>query len=392
MAAESLALRTLEEQMTCPVCLEDYKDPKVLECLHVYCTGCLEKLLLRSTQAGLGSLTCPNCHKVTQIPPNGVVGLEKAFYINRLFDIRDSLTKIIADPKEATATGGSSVVVPSKDPKITCPEHCKNELTLFCETCRKVICLECTIQVHNGHIYHLLRDVAEKEKALVRPMVDTLNAPIEALRKGLEEAEHRKMDVVDLRASIEGNVHSVIKELHDMLEERESAIISQLDHVTKVKLKELALEVNEKETLQAKMCSCSQKAREALANENTIEFMTKSVGLERDLRKALKEYEGQLNVANVCTQADMVLDLPQDFKQRWTGFGEIMTPGSLDLQMCVAKGKGHNSSDNSDDGRSNDDDGDEKVGACKFECICGNEYTVIIIIIQEFEGGHSTLL
>ena len=352
MAAESLALRTLEEQITCPVCLEDYKDPRVLVCLHVYCTGCLEKLLLRSSQAGqAGSLTCPNCRKVTQIPPNGVAGLEKAFYINRLFDIRKSLTKTVADPEtsnpkvipppeEATATGGSGVVVPSEDPKVTCPEHRKNEQTLFCETCRKVICLECTIQVHNGHTYHLLKDVAEKEKALVRPMVDALNAPIEALRKGLEEAERRKMDVVDLKASIEGNVHGVIKELHDMLEERESDIISQLDHVTKVKLKELTLEVNEKETLQAKMCSCSRNAREALANENTIEFMTKRAGLERDLHQALKEYEWQPNAANVCTQADMVLDLPQDYKQRWTNFGEIMTPGSLDPQMCVAKGKG----------------------------------------------------
>ena len=34
-------------------------------------------------------------------------------------------------------------------------------------------------------------------------------------------------------------------------------------------------------------------------------------------------------------------------------------------------------SDDSDDSSSNDDDGDEKVGARKFECICGNEYTVI---------------
>ena len=373
MAAESLVLRTLKEQVTCPVCLEDYKDPKVLECLHVYCTGCLEKLLLRSSQAG--SLTCPNCRKVTQIPPNGVAGLEKAFYINRLFDI--SAEVIPLPEKEATVTGGSGVVVPSKDPKVTCPEHRKNELTLFCETCRKVICLECTIQVHNRHTYHLLKDVVEKEKALVRPMVDTLNAPIEALRKGLEEAERRKMDVVDLQATIEGTIHCVIMDLHNMLEERESSIISQLNHITKVKLKELELEVNEKETLQAKICSCSRNAQEALANENTIEFMTKSADLERDLRKALKEYEGQLNVANVCTQADMVLDLPLDFKQRWIGFGQIMTPSSLDLQMCVAKGKGHNSSDNSDDGNSNDDDGDEKVGACKFECICGNEYTVI---------------
>lgn len=341
MAAESL--EKLEEQITCSVCLDEYTDPRVLLCLHVYCKSCLESLLLRSSQAS--SLTCPNCRKVTPIP-NGVAGLEKAFYINRLFDIRNSLTKSLdlqarslSNPEVITATK-SLPEQASDDSKVMCPEHRRNELKLFCETCGKVICFECTIRVHNGHAYHLLEDIAEREKALVRPMLEALDGPIAALAKGLKVAGHREADVEDLRASIEGNIHGVIQELHEMLVTRESVIISQLGHITQLKLKELALERNAKETLHTKLCNRSQNAKEALANENVIEFMMRRKDLEKELQEAMKEYKDQPDVQSVCTQADMVLELPPDFKRHWRDFGEIVTPGSLDPQMCVAKGKG----------------------------------------------------
>ena len=33
------------ERLTCAVCMEQFKEPKVLPCLHTYCKACLEKLV-----------------------------------------------------------------------------------------------------------------------------------------------------------------------------------------------------------------------------------------------------------------------------------------------------------------------------------------------------------
>ena len=39
------ALKKLEDQLTCAVCLDAFKDPKMLHCFHVFCKDCLQQLL-----------------------------------------------------------------------------------------------------------------------------------------------------------------------------------------------------------------------------------------------------------------------------------------------------------------------------------------------------------
>ena len=40
------ALRKLEDQLTCGICLDSYTEPKLLQCFHVFCKQCLERLVV----------------------------------------------------------------------------------------------------------------------------------------------------------------------------------------------------------------------------------------------------------------------------------------------------------------------------------------------------------
>ena len=42
--SSSTALKELDEQLTCNVCLDQYSNPKTLPCLHSFCLKCIEKL------------------------------------------------------------------------------------------------------------------------------------------------------------------------------------------------------------------------------------------------------------------------------------------------------------------------------------------------------------
>ena len=55
--AESLRCK-VEEHLACSVCLKQFKDPKVLPCLHSYCHDCIVKL---AEHAKSNKLNCPNC-------------------------------------------------------------------------------------------------------------------------------------------------------------------------------------------------------------------------------------------------------------------------------------------------------------------------------------------
>ena len=40
----STALKELDEQLTCSVCLDQYTNPKTLQCHHSFCLTCIERL------------------------------------------------------------------------------------------------------------------------------------------------------------------------------------------------------------------------------------------------------------------------------------------------------------------------------------------------------------
>ncbi|KAK7910406.1 hypothetical protein WMY93_015090 [Mugilogobius chulae] len=50
----------LQEELTCPVCLDLYRDPHLLPCGHNFCKSCLDRL---KRQADRGRFRCPECRE-----------------------------------------------------------------------------------------------------------------------------------------------------------------------------------------------------------------------------------------------------------------------------------------------------------------------------------------
>ena len=73
----------LEKQVECPICLEQFKEPKVLSCLHSYCKSCLQKYVTKTSDKQ-HKITCPECRQETQVLPNHQVNSElKVLWILR---------------------------------------------------------------------------------------------------------------------------------------------------------------------------------------------------------------------------------------------------------------------------------------------------------------------
>ena len=46
MASETVAL--IETVITCPICLDHFKDPRLLPCTHTYCLQCIKNIALKN--------------------------------------------------------------------------------------------------------------------------------------------------------------------------------------------------------------------------------------------------------------------------------------------------------------------------------------------------------
>ena len=123
--------QALEKEVTCPLCLDLFKEPKKLPCDHVYCKDCLKGLALRSLNQ---SISCPECRTNTNVPNGNVNDFPTAFRMNRLIEaFREAQEERDHHGEESTDSSTSSTVHPAQP------------LALYCETCKTTLCRDCVI-------------------------------------------------------------------------------------------------------------------------------------------------------------------------------------------------------------------------------------------------------
>lgn len=79
-----LSVQQIQQRLTCPVCLDRYKQPKLLPCQHSFCLApCLVNLVERQTR----TIKCPECRVLHHIPPSGVDAFPNNITIMRFLDL-----------------------------------------------------------------------------------------------------------------------------------------------------------------------------------------------------------------------------------------------------------------------------------------------------------------
>lgn len=149
--------RSLHDLLICPVCLDTYKDPRTLGCLHSFCTNCLENCRRPYRR----DISCPVCKKITPLSPVGIQGLQNDFRIQQIRDI--VFTK-------GGSSGPSGDASSTEEPK-TC-DICRSQqrqasAECHCIQCYMYFCSSCA-QKHNGNplfTSHHVISMSERQEA-----------------------------------------------------------------------------------------------------------------------------------------------------------------------------------------------------------------------------------
>ena len=139
-------LEELDEEITCPVCQEHFRDPKILPCLHYYCKECVRQLALRAGASN--PFACPECRKETVLPQNDPDQLPTAFFVNRMKELHTKMGKV---------QGKMEAV---------CEMCSRAKAEAFCRQCTEFICNDCVklhgvLKVFTGHKVVTLQDLKE---------------------------------------------------------------------------------------------------------------------------------------------------------------------------------------------------------------------------------------
>ena len=334
------ALKNLQEQLNCSICLDIYTDPKLLQCFHVFCRQCLVPLGVRDQQGQL-SLTCPTCRQVTPIPDREVSGLQPAFHINNLRQIYEDSVKKLENPAATPegAVGGTTVNSPSRNVVQCCFEHAEEELKLYCETCGELICYQCVIKggKHHDHDYALLRIAFEKYKEEITSSLEPMEKQVTIIKKALEQLNARCGEISDQRAAIEDNIHVTFRRLREVLKVRETELIAKLHKMTQAKLKGLAAKSDQIETILAQLNSCLHFMGESLKTGNENDVLMMKMNTVQQVKELTTPFQPDMLKPN--TETDMVFSALANMTAMCQNYGQLYELGA-DPSNCYITGNG----------------------------------------------------
>uniref|UniRef100_A0A674J893 Tripartite motif containing 39 n=1 Tax=Terrapene triunguis TaxID=2587831 RepID=A0A674J893_9SAUR len=183
--------REVEDEATCPICLDYFSDPVTVDCGHSSCKTCVTTYCDNWEEGNHGPLCCPICR-------------EKIEKVN--FRPNWDLAGLVEHVKQLG-------LKPGKEEKENLCERHKEKLSQFCEEDGEFICVECDKSpVHKTHTVILIK---EKEELLEIK----LN----------EERQSQKHQVETVRKKI----MSEFEELEKILQEQKQPLLARLEELTK---------------------------------------------------------------------------------------------------------------------------------------------------------------
>ena len=375
-AAEE-ALKKVAARLECGICLDQYKDPKLLPCFHVFCKQCLERLVQK--RDGQSVLQCPNCRRTTALPLQGVSGLQSDFHANHLFEIQDTLAKV-KEPqkiqcekcKKSTANGfcrdcdkfvcdkcteihqtweeynthqivtiqsvqaDAASFIPPKKKVLYCQKHKEKLLEIYCETCNELICSNCTIRLHQGHQYDVASDTFAKHKQEITDQLEPIKRHLATVNTALHSFDARSKEIQDQRETHQADIHKQIDQLQQALEQRRTELIGQLDQLTQHKLKSLAAQRDQVDLLHTQLTSCLEYVEGSLKTGTQEEIL----GMKGSLLQQIKQLTGDFNSGILAPkeEANILIVGDSDLHHACEVFAEVEKSACPEKCYCTGHG------------------------------------------------------
>ena len=342
--------------LECILCLETYKDPRILPCGHTFCLSCLQKLA--NSHLSINKYKCAFCRqefgdiKLQELPKNfailnviaslptvvecGSVGNGETHGNAEFFciDCSEPLCSMCHDShkrtkftrnhvtKKVSEISEADIEQQNKSKQQMCSKHPKEDLKLYCEECDEIVCVLCNMTSHSKHSYLTLQEadtilqnkiknsleVFKQEESKIMKQTQELNISLSFLRT--EEGQHVE-DVKSFFNEIKTQMRREFETLFKSLESYEKETLQYIsDIISTEKLELEKLSLNLKENLIKIKSNVAQHEDFLSLSKSTVEksLFIKTITARDNIASSEMQHSLQYKI-------DGVAQWKNDFKQ-----------------------------------------------------------------------------
>ncbi|XP_074928154.1 zinc finger protein RFP-like [Chelonoidis abingdonii] len=206
MAAEN-HVESLQDEATCPVCLEYFTEPVTLECGHNFCRACIAQCWEGSDTAA----SCPQCRETVRqrnLRPN-----------RQLANVLEIAKRLSLQAAKGAGEDG------------VCERH-QEALKLFCEEDQTPICVVCDkSRAHRAHTVVPIEEAAQEYKEESQAHLKTLREEREKLLGFKVIGEGKRQEYLKRTQTERQKIVSQFQQLRQFLKEQERLLLAQLENL-----------------------------------------------------------------------------------------------------------------------------------------------------------------
>ena len=269
------SLAELRREITCPICQENYTDPKLLPCNHYFCKECILQLV---RWAGAGkSISCPKCRKEILLPKESLEKLETAFFIN---SIQESIASL--ERAQCAAKAEDSLAK-------NCRVH-EEPLIVYCFDCGNLICSHCMVKDHNGHKLELHKVAAPDARKKLMEKLGPLRELKVSLTHAMVEVQTTRCELEAQGLSVANNIHTSFLELQKILDDRKRDLIKEAAKRVQDKMDRLLLQEESLSLASAEVQRVLDHIEQCVSHHDDSEFMGIHAELACQIQRGIEEH------------------------------------------------------------------------------------------------------
>lgn len=388
--AEPDAVVTLEAKaITCPLCGECFREPKVLPtCLHYYCRECIQNL---AEKAGEGCpFACPECRKDVTLPGKDAGSLPTLHFVDHMKRVHDTVTlarssseivcglccpdhtpplarafccncaEYICDfceeshQRRQKAYKDHEVIKLDElqsNPRLSllikkrptdsceCPDHRGKLLEYYCFRCNRLICQPCINLQHKDHECDTIDNCGPGYERSVRDMESRLKTNHTEIVDSIEEVERVKSKIKNQVMDTEEKVNRAFTKVMEAVQTHKQELMDAVRRKEREKLDALESQLEELRSASSRIRDVTTFVDRCLENGSNTEISALQARMTTEIQQEMKHFESLSQKPAAAADIDVMLLCVDKIEEFLCENAALYFP-QADISKCTVEGDG----------------------------------------------------